>query len=83
MFRSPTHRPPDGPFNQPLHLTALLVDLGKHETLELGIDRIDLDSARHTRRQLVSIAEEFVTSKIEHRVNTMIRSSMKMDQDVN
>jgi hypothetical protein len=70
MLRSAAHEPPDGSLDQRLYLTTLLLDFGKHETFELGIDPIDLDSARHARRQLVSIAEELVTSKVEHRVNT-------------
>jgi len=70
MLRSAVHRPPDGPLDQPLYLTTLLLDLSKHETLELGVDPIDFDSSSHARRQLVSIAEKLVTSKVEHRVNT-------------
>jgi hypothetical protein len=73
MLRSPAHGPPDGSFNQPLHLPGLLVNLCEHETLEFGINRIDLDSARHTCCQLISITEEFVTIKTECRISMLFR----------
>lgn len=72
MFRSPTHEPPDGSFNQPLHLPALFVDLAKHKTLELDINRVNLDSTCHTCCQLISVTEKFVAIKVGHLVNPTI-----------
>jgi len=64
LLRSPAHRPPDSPFNQRLHLSTVLVYLGKHEALERGVHPIDLDRAGHARCELVAVAEELLHDRL-------------------
>jgi hypothetical protein len=49
--------------DQVLHLARLLVHLGEHETVKLGLHALHLKSARHTRGQLVTITQEGVPDK--------------------
>jgi hypothetical protein len=72
MLRSATCRAPNSPLNQVLQLPALLLNFSKQKTLKVSGDPVDLDSARHARRQLIAIAEELVTSKVEHQSKYII-----------
>ena len=63
MLRCLADRPPNRSLDQGLQLPAFLVDLGEHEALKLILNSFNLEDARHTRGQLVSIAEKLVAGK--------------------
>lgn len=57
-----TRRTPQGPLDHPFHLSARLLDLGKHEALKECISTGNFDSTRHTSSQLVPISKKLVAS---------------------